>query len=188
MLRPILRRSRKCPRRGACPRPLRCSVKESLAISGRASCPTDDTFSTARSRRGQVWEGRFTWDRSTRPNGKCCSTLIQPMPLYTQGYLLFLRETTLIAQPFDARRLVLTGDAFPIAERIRTSTSTQPYGYFSASENGALAYQTGAETANSQLLWFDRTGKQIGELGDPAAYSCPGAFSRRQAGFRQHFR
>ncbi len=91
--------------------------------------------------------------------------------LFTQGYLLFLRETTLIAQPFDARRLVLTGDAFPIAERIRTSTSTQPYGYFSASENGALVYQTGAETANSQLLWFDRTGKQIGELGDPASYS-----------------
>jgi Tol biopolymer transport system component len=91
--------------------------------------------------------------------------------LYAQGYLLFLRETTLIAQPFDARRLVLTGDAFPIAERIRTSTSTQPYGYFSASENGALVYQTGAETANSQLLWFDRTGKQIGALGDPADYS-----------------
>jgi eukaryotic-like serine/threonine-protein kinase len=90
--------------------------------------------------------------------------------LYTQGYLLFLREATLIAQPFDARRLVLTGDAFPIAERIRTSVSTQPYGYFSASENGALVYQTGAETANSQLLWFDRTGKQIGALGDPAAY------------------
>jgi eukaryotic-like serine/threonine-protein kinase len=90
--------------------------------------------------------------------------------VYTQGYLLFLRETTLIAQPFDARRLVLTGDSFPIAERIRTSVSTQPYGYFSASENGALAYQTGAETANSQLLWFDRTGKQIGPLGDPAAY------------------
>jgi len=90
---------------------------------------------------------------------------------YTQGYILFLRETTLVAQPFDARRLELTGDAFPIAERIRTSASTQPYAYFSASDNGALAYQTGAETANSQLLWFDRTGKQIGALGDPAAYS-----------------
>ena len=108
--------------------------------------------------------------------------------LYAQGYLLFLRETTLIAQPFDARRLVLTGDAFPIAERIRTSTSTQPYGYFSASENGALVYQTGAETANSQLLWFDRTGKQIGALGDPADLQRPGAFSGRQAGFRKHSR
>jgi Tol biopolymer transport system component len=91
--------------------------------------------------------------------------------LYSQGYLLFLRETTLIAQPFDAGRLAFNGDAFPIAERIRTSSSTQPYGYFSVSENGALAYQTGAETSNSQLLWFDRTGKQIGALGDPAVYN-----------------
>jgi hypothetical protein len=90
--------------------------------------------------------------------------------LYSQGYLLFLRESTLVAQPFDPQRLVLTGDAFPVAERIRTSVSTQPYGYFSASEYGALVYQTGAETANSQLLWFDRAGKQIGELGDPGAY------------------
>ncbi len=91
--------------------------------------------------------------------------------LYSQGYLLFLRETTLIAQPFDAGRLAFNGDAFPIAERIRTSSSTQPYGYFSVSENGALVYQTGAETSNSQLLWFDRTGKQIGALGDPAVYN-----------------
>jgi Tol biopolymer transport system component/predicted Ser/Thr protein kinase len=90
---------------------------------------------------------------------------------YSQGHLLFLRETTLVAQPFDARRLVLTGDAIPIAEQIRTSNSSQPYGYFTASENGGLAYQTGPETANSQLLWFDRSGKQIGTLGDPAAYS-----------------
>jgi Tol biopolymer transport system component/predicted Ser/Thr protein kinase len=91
--------------------------------------------------------------------------------LYTQGYLLFLRETTLIAQPFDARRLALTGDAFPIADQIRISGSMQPYAYFSASENGALAYQTSTEAGGSQLLWFDRTGKQIGALGDSAAYT-----------------
>ena len=91
--------------------------------------------------------------------------------LYTQGNLLFLRETTLVAQPFDARRLELTGDTFPIAGQIRISGSMQPYAYFSASENGALAYQMGAETANSRLVWFDRTGKQLGVLGDSAAYS-----------------
>ncbi len=91
--------------------------------------------------------------------------------LYTQGYLIFLRETTLIAQPFDARSLALTGDAFPIADQIRISGSTQPYAYFSASENGALAYQTSTEAGGTQLLWFDRTGKQIGALGDSAAYT-----------------
>jgi eukaryotic-like serine/threonine-protein kinase len=93
--------------------------------------------------------------------------------VYSQGHLLFLRETTLMAQPFDAQRLVLIGEAFPIAEEILRSASTPPYGVFSAAENGVLAYQTGtaASAAGSQLVWFDRTGKQIGVLGDPAAYS-----------------
>jgi WD40 repeat protein len=91
--------------------------------------------------------------------------------LYTQGHLLFLRETTLMAQPFDARRLLLTGDAFPIAEQIQTSSTSPPNGLFSASENGVLAYQTGNAVAGSQLVWFDRTGKQLGVVGDTAVYS-----------------
>jgi Tol biopolymer transport system component len=91
--------------------------------------------------------------------------------LYSQGHLLFLREATLMAQPFDTRRLILTGEAFPIAEQILRSTTTPPYGVFSASDNGILAYQTGTAAGNSQLVWFDRTGKQIGVLGDSAVYS-----------------
>ena len=89
--------------------------------------------------------------------------------LYSQGYLLFLRERTLMAQPFDARRLALSGDPFPIAEQIQIQ-GTPPNGVFSVSENGVLAYQTGTATGGSQLNWFDRTGKQIGRLGDAATY------------------
>jgi Tol biopolymer transport system component len=91
--------------------------------------------------------------------------------VYSKGHLLFLRETTLMAQPFDARRLVLTGDAFPIAENILTGVTTNPTGVFSVSENGVLVYQTGTATAGDQLLWLDRAGKQMGVLGDPALYS-----------------
>jgi serine/threonine protein kinase/Tol biopolymer transport system component len=90
--------------------------------------------------------------------------------LYTQGHLLFLREATLMAQPFDARRLVMTGDAFPIAEQIQIQGGI-PSGVFSASENGVLAYQTGGTRAGSQLTWFERTGKQMGVLGEPAKYT-----------------
>jgi eukaryotic-like serine/threonine-protein kinase len=90
--------------------------------------------------------------------------------VYSQGHLLFLRETTLMAQPFDARRLTVTGEAFPIAEKIQTTNTNPPYGVFSASENGVLAYQTGPVGAGSQLTWFDRSGKQIGVLGDLQPY------------------
>jgi len=89
--------------------------------------------------------------------------------LYSRGHLLFLRETTLMAQPFDAQRLEPAGDAFPIAEQIQTQASPL-VGVFSVSENGVLAYQTGMGAAGTQLMWFDRAGKQIDVVGEPAAY------------------
>jgi len=90
--------------------------------------------------------------------------------VFSQGHLLFLREATLMAQPFDTQRLELTGEAFPIAEQIQIRSRGEPHGNFSASENGVLAYQTGVAAGGSQLTWFDRTGKQIGVLGDRAGY------------------
>jgi len=91
--------------------------------------------------------------------------------VYAQEHILFLRETTLMTQPFDSRRLVLAGEAVPIAEEIQTQSGAPPGGIFSASENGVLAYQTGTGAAGFQLVWFDRTGKQTGVLGDSAAYA-----------------
>ena len=41
----------------------------------------------------------------------------------SRSHLLFLRETTLMAQPFDSRQLRVTSDAFPIAERIVTQNA-----------------------------------------------------------------
>jgi Tol biopolymer transport system component len=92
--------------------------------------------------------------------------------LYSQGHLLYLRETTLMAQPFDLQRLEFTGDPFPIAEEIRIGGMNPGTGLFSVSENGVLTYQTGTGAGfETKLVWFDRTGKQIGALGDPANYS-----------------
>jgi Tol biopolymer transport system component len=86
----------------------------------------------------------------------------------TRGHLLFLRETTLMAQPFDARGLTLTGEAIPVAEHIQTLGSP-PFGVFSASD-AMLVYQTATASASSQLTWFDRSGKTIAVLGGRAAY------------------
>ena len=94
--------------------------------------------------------------------------------MYAQGYLLLPPEQTLMAQPFDVERLELTGDAVPIAERVIIGGQSGTAGGFSVSETGVLAYQTGsAEVGGSavvstQLVWFDRSGKQIGALGDQA--------------------
>ncbi len=87
------------------------------------------------------------------------------------GYVLFLRQRTLMAQPFDAGKAQTTGDAVPIAEQVDDwQFGSDRQGQFSASQNGILVYTSGATTGgNVQLTWFDRSGKPGGTVGTPGA-------------------
>jgi Tol biopolymer transport system component len=88
--------------------------------------------------------------------------------VYTPGYILFVRDRTLMAQPFDEKQLEIRGQPFPIAEQVQYDELVWR-GVFSSSFNGVLAYQGGNTGANSRLVMFDRTGKEIkaiGALGD----------------------
>jgi Tol biopolymer transport system component/predicted Ser/Thr protein kinase len=87
--------------------------------------------------------------------------------IYSAGYLLFLRGDTLMAQPFDARTLRLSGEALPAAEHVR-SYQQAALGAFSASGSGLLAYMAGA--TDSDLSWFDRKGNRTGSLGDGSPF------------------
>jgi Tol biopolymer transport system component len=87
--------------------------------------------------------------------------------VYTPGYLLFVRQGTLMAQSFDDSRTELVGEAFPVAEQVRYAPATG-VAAFSISQNGALAYRTG--TTNAQVTWFDRSGRLLQSFADPADY------------------
>ena len=93
-------------------------------------------------------------------------------PAYASGYLLFVREGTLMAQRFDTSRLEMTGDAFPLAEQVQINVGNG-YASFSVSDNGVLAYRAGAPEAGSKLIFFDRAGKELSVLGDQAIYWTP---------------
>ena len=95
------------------------------------------------------------------------------------GYLLFVRGATafgssgtLMAQPFDSRRLELTGEAVPIAERVSnvsfSASATDALVYLAATSAMATAGTRG--NIQGQLTWFDRTGRIIGVVGDPGVY------------------
>lgn len=86
---------------------------------------------------------------------------------YALGYLLFLRNRTLMAQPFDADRLQLNGEAAPIAEQIETGFGLFQSGAFSVSDNGLLVYRAGTDEVRSQLQWLDRSGKPMSTVGEP---------------------
>jgi eukaryotic-like serine/threonine-protein kinase len=80
------------------------------------------------------------------------------------GYLLFLRDTTLMAQPFDPQKLQLSGEAFPLAESVGVYAISN-IGQFSLSKSGVLVYSAGAGAGSRQLAWFDRAGKVTERIG-----------------------
>ncbi len=84
------------------------------------------------------------------------------------GHLLFLRGTTLLAQPFDVDRLRVTGDASPVVEDVGFYIPSWGAA-FSASENGLLIY-SGGGPGTSHLAWYDRSGQQISTLDDQNLY------------------
>jgi Tol biopolymer transport system component len=88
------------------------------------------------------------------------------------GYLLFHRDGTLLARPFNPKALRFSEEAFPLAEHVQFFA---PFGnaVFSASDQGLIAYQTGSGGGRSQLTWLDRSGKIVGTVGAPGYLATP---------------
>jgi len=80
------------------------------------------------------------------------------------GYVLFTRQGILIAQRLDLSTFQLTGQPITVAENI-ISDSTIFIGAFSSS-TGILAYRAGTASSARQLVWFDRSGKSVGMVGN----------------------
>jgi Tol biopolymer transport system component len=86
------------------------------------------------------------------------------------GYLLYLRENkTLVAQPFDRRRYVLSGEPQALGDEVRYFPLVDR-ALFSVSSGSVLVTQPGKGTSPSQLTWFDRTGKSAGTVGVVGSY------------------
>jgi len=96
----------------------------------------------------------------------------ETMAQYACGYLLFMRDQTLMARAFKPRTLEILGEATPVAEHIAINGSvTRPI--FSASENGTLAYEAGETAGNWNLQWVARDGKPVGVVAQPDRYFYP---------------
>jgi Tol biopolymer transport system component len=89
------------------------------------------------------------------------------------GHLLFIRDETLLAQRFDIGRLEITGEAFPVADHVAVVGDLPPSAAFAVSANGVLAWRGRSALPRSQLTWFDRSGKQLGTVGEAGNYANP---------------
>jgi eukaryotic-like serine/threonine-protein kinase len=87
------------------------------------------------------------------------------------GHLMFVSQGTLLAQPFNATRLSVTGDPIRVAEEVSGDAFGAPV---SASAAGPIVYRTGSLAGQRQFVWVDRAGKElqkVGELGNAIAQS-----------------
>ena len=87
------------------------------------------------------------------------------------GYLLFVREGTLMAHPFDLSTLSVTARPIPVAEDLLYFRDLGQAD-FSVSTNGVLAYQAG--NTQSRLVWFRRNGFGETAIGEPGDYGFTG--------------
>ena len=88
---------------------------------------------------------------------------------YARGHVLFVRDAALIAQAFDPNRMVTEGAPRVLVEQVNVLLPLAPVGAFSASGDGVLAFE--GPVSNSNLVWVDRQGRQIGTVGSRARYS-----------------
>jgi serine/threonine-protein kinase len=76
------------------------------------------------------------------------------------GYVTYVRDRTLFAAPFDARRLTITGAEVPVVQDILVhQTPLGALADYAVSGAGLLTYETtGAGGGGTTLAWSDRSG------------------------------
>ena len=89
---------------------------------------------------------------------------------YSDGYLLYLRETVLVAQRFDLKSLSLSGDAKPVADKLDYWNARDLVGFTAA--HGTLVFRHGS-LQKTQPVWVDSNGKDLSQFGEPGLYSSP---------------
>ncbi|MGB8523997.1 MAG: protein kinase [Candidatus Acidiferrales bacterium] len=89
--------------------------------------------------------------------------------VYSSGYILYVTDGNLVAQPFDPDHQVVRGVPVPVAGQVEFSIG-KSLGNFSVSQNGALVYRPDY-SPKYQMTWLDKNGGDASKLGEPDYYS-----------------
>jgi serine/threonine protein kinase len=92
---------------------------------------------------------------------------------YAQGNLLYVRESTLLAQLFDLNRLSLSGSPHPVVDGVVLDLGVWHSTFTASQLSNTLIFQVGAPMAQSRLEWVDRGGKHLSFVGDQGVFLGP---------------
>ena len=87
-----------------------------------------------------------------------------------KGAFLFVRDGTLMQQPFDGTSV--TGQPIPVVDNVAYNAPSA-LGFFSASTTGNVLVFRPDAGGTTRLAWFDRNGNDAGSLGPPGTYGQP---------------
>jgi len=90
----------------------------------------------------------------------------------SSGHLVYAQAGNLMAVPFDAQRLQVTGAAVPVVEGVQSGLTGATQ--YSVSETGSLVYVPGsAQGAKNSLVWVSRNGAEQLLAAPVRAYESP---------------
>jgi serine/threonine-protein kinase len=87
------------------------------------------------------------------------------------GHIVFWRDGSLFAAPFDLSRLEIGGDAVPVVERVQVRGTGAAA--FTWSPDGTLAYMQDVKPPDRRLVWVDRQGAETPLEAPPGPYAAP---------------
>jgi Tol biopolymer transport system component len=83
------------------------------------------------------------------------------------GHLVYGRDGSILAQPFDQERRSITGEPTVLASGV---TSMKGYTHFALGAGHTLVYVPREDAVASDLVWYDRAGSIVGKLGASFVY------------------
>jgi eukaryotic-like serine/threonine-protein kinase len=131
-----------------------------------------------------VWAGNFQNIRGDRVSGIYEVSLDNPaqkkllVPVHSNvgvagDHIFYVNSRRqLVSSAFDPSKATVSGEPQVVAESIGYLPSII-WGAFSAASNGNLTYSASTEQTLSALFWIDRTGKELGRVGEPGTLSNP---------------
>ena len=113
-----------------------------------------------------IWVASLDGKENRRLLSDVSGAVLAPPVNGGPGHILFSRESTLMAVPFDASTARALGDVFPVVEGVGPTTNAT-WLPASVSREGMLLYSSVSGAGRNQLTWFDRSGKSLATVGAP---------------------
>jgi len=89
------------------------------------------------------------------------------------GWLIFGRDGSLLARPFDTNQMEFTGEPFSLSDKVGSDPVNINYFTFSVSDNGVLVFDPSLKRQRHPYRWVDRRGQAINSLDAPAGIRHP---------------